>query len=59
MTKYAKLIYDRDNPQIVECPYCGKIMFLSAESSYTQKGYRRLRYSRTFVCPECEGKSEL
>jgi uncharacterized C2H2 Zn-finger protein len=57
--KMLKLIYDRDNPQIIGCPYCGKVMFMSTESSYTQKGYRRLRYRNTFTCPECEGKSKL
>jgi endogenous inhibitor of DNA gyrase (YacG/DUF329 family) len=59
MTKCLKGIRDSDNPQIVECPYCGMVMFVSTESSFTLKGYRKLRYRRTTTCPECEGKFTL
>jgi transcriptional regulator NrdR family protein len=59
MAKYLKGIRDINNPQIMECPYCGRVMFVSTESSYTQEGYRKLRYRRTTTCPECEGKFAL
>jgi uncharacterized Zn-finger protein len=58
MKKYMRAKIDNDS-QTMECPYCRCVIGVVRDSSYTKRGYPRLRYKNTIICSSCGNKFKM
>lgn len=58
MNKYLRAKID-NNSQTMECPHCGFVTGAIRDTSYTKRGYLRLRYKNVVICSNCSNKLKM